>query len=135
VSLEPELRAGIFVLATDGIIETIMENLVENAISFSPSGGAVAVRLIRDRDWAHLSVVDQGPGVPVGKLTHIFDRYYSERQITETSDRPPTYFGIGLSIVRRNVEALGGAVEAENRRPEGLIIHLRLPIAVPPRNT
>ena len=133
VSLETELSPGILVLATEEMIETVMENLVENAISFSPPGGSVAIRLTRDRGAAHITVSDQGPGVPAPELGHIFDRYYSERQAAESSDRPQTYFGIGLSIVRRNIEALGGDVRAENRTPQGLAVHVRLPLAAAER--
>jgi two-component system sensor histidine kinase ChvG len=133
VSLQGDLQPDTLVLATEEMIERIMENLVENAMSFSPAGGDVAVRLVREDGTAHITVSDQGPGVPATELGRIFDRYYSERHAEETGESPPTYFGIGLSIVRRNVDAIGGAVEAENRAPHGLVIHVRLPLAQAPR--
>jgi two-component system sensor histidine kinase ChvG len=129
VSLNAELGSGNLVLATAEMIETVLENLVENAISFSPNGGEVKVRLMREHDMAQITVSDQGPGVPAAELGHIFDRYHSERKIAETSNRSPTYFGIGLSIVRRNVEALDGNVAAENQSPRGLVVRVSLPLA------
>jgi two-component system, OmpR family, sensor histidine kinase ChvG len=67
--------------------------------------------------------------VPVGQLDRIFDRYYSERRAETTSENPSSYFGIGLWIARRNVEAMGGTIEAENGRPRGLAVRVRLPLA------
>ncbi len=54
----------------------------------------------------------------------IFDRYFSARR----SRRESAAFGIGLPIARRNVEAMHGTIEAENREPQGLIVHIRLPM-------
>ena len=111
------------------MIETVVENLIDNAVSFSPRGSEILVHLTRDGSFAHLAVCDQGPGVPAGQLDRIFDRYYSERRAETTSGSPSSYFGIGLWIARRNVEAMGGAIEAENRNPRGLAVHVRLPLA------
>ena len=100
-----------------------------NAVSFSRRGSEILVHLTRDGPFAHLAVCDQGPGVPAGQLDRIFDRYYSERRAETTSESPSSYFGIGLWIARRNVEAMGGTIEAENRSPRGLEVHVRLPLA------
>jgi two-component system sensor histidine kinase ChvG len=67
--------------------------------------------------------------VSVEHLDHIFDRYYSERRAEAPSEASSSYFGIGLWIARRNVEAMGGTIEAENRTPHGLVVHVRLPLA------
>jgi len=64
-----------------------------------------------------------------GHLGQIFDRYYSERRDETPNGAPSSYFGIGLWIARRNVEAMGGTIEAENRTPHGLAVHIRLPLA------
>ena len=111
------------------MIETVGENLIDNAVSFSPAGSEVLVHLTRDGHFAHLTVSDEGPGVPDEQLERIFDRYYSERRPESASDAPSSYFGIGLWIARRNVEAMGGTIVAENRMPHGLAIHVRLPLA------
>jgi two-component system, OmpR family, sensor histidine kinase ChvG len=123
-----DLLPGLLVLGTEEMIETVLENLIDNAASFSPPGGEIVVHLSREGGVAHLSVCDQGPGVPEGQLTSIFERYYSERR-SGTSENHVSYFGIGLWIARRNVEAMGGTIDAENRTPNGLAVHIRLPLA------
>jgi signal transduction histidine kinase len=65
--------------------------------------------------------------VPPAQLNEIFDRYFSARRSGKTDGAPG--FGIGLSIARRNVEAMLGTIEAQNRAPQGLIVHIRLPVA------
>jgi two-component system sensor histidine kinase ChvG len=111
------------------MIETVLENLIDNAASYSPAGSEVLVRLRQERTTAHIEVIDSGPGVPPAQLDQIFDRYFSARWRSKESDATPGYFGIGLSIARRNVEAMQGTIEAENRAPHGLTIHIRLPVA------
>jgi two-component system sensor histidine kinase ChvG len=129
LTISADLLPGLFVLGTEEIIETIVENLIDNAVSFSPVGCEVLVHLTRDGRFAHLTVSDEGPGVPPGQLERIFERYYSERLAEPASDAPSSYFGIGLWIARRNVEAMGGNINAENLAPHGLAIHVRLPLA------
>ena len=109
------------------MIETVLENLIDNAASYAPAGSEVLVRLRPERDTAHIEVIDSGPGVPPAQLDQIFDRYFSARRSARDGDAGS--FGIGLSIARRNVEAMHGAIEAENRAPQGLTVHIRLPIA------
>jgi two-component system, OmpR family, sensor histidine kinase ChvG len=129
LTITADLLPGLFVLGTEEMIETVVENLIDNAVSFSPRGSEILVHLTRDGPFAHLAVSDQGPGVPAGQLDRIFDRYYSERRAEMTSESASSYFGIGLWIARRNVEAMGGTIEAENRSPHGLAVHIRLPLA------
>jgi two-component system, OmpR family, sensor histidine kinase ChvG len=129
LTLTADLLPGLFVLGTEEMIETVVENLIDNAVSFSPRGSEILVHLTRDGPFAHLAVCDQGPGVPAGQLDRIFDRYYSERRAEMTSESPSSYFGIGLWIARRNVEAMGGTIEAENGKQSGLAVHVRLPLA------
>jgi len=129
LTISADLLPGLYVLGTEEMIETVVENLIENAVSFSPAGSEILVHLTRDRRFAHLTVSDQGPGVPAEQLERIFDRYYSERRTDAASEATSSYFGIGLWISRRNVEAIGGTIEAENLEPKGLAIHVRLPLA------
>src|SRR5215470_12862135 len=127
--LSTDLVPGLFVLGTEEIIESIAENLIDNAVSFAPPGSEILVHLTSNDSFAHLTVSDQGPGVPVGQLERIFDRYYTERRVEAPNEPAESHFGIGLSIARRNVEAMGGTIEAENRIPHGLAVHIRLPLA------
>jgi two-component system sensor histidine kinase ChvG len=129
IHLRGELSSGVYVLGSESIIETIIENLIDNAASFAPAGSEILVRLRQERDIAHIEVVDEGPGVAPTQLDQIFERYFSARRKGAQGDAGPGSFGIGLSIARRNVEAMRGAIEAENRIPQGLVIHIRLPVA------
>lgn len=120
------------VLAGEELLETVMENLLENAISFSAPGSQIIVRLDRRDGEAELSVEDEGPGVDPKHLSRIFDRYYSHRPNAQPgmmNGAPQSHFGVGLWIVRRNVEAIGGRVWAENGPEKGLIVTMRLPLA------
>lgn len=125
----------VIVLAGDDLLETVFENLLDNAISFSPKGGEIRVELRRNGGWCELSVCDRGPGVHAEDLDRIFDRYYTDRQAKDETDRDvqtlPTdenHFGVGLWIVRRNIEAIGGAVFAQNRIGGGLKVTTRIPL-------
>jgi two-component system sensor histidine kinase ChvG len=63
-------------------------------------------------------------------LARIFDRYFSHRpQRASGDEHNATHFGIGLWVARRNVEALGGTISAENRKPHGLLMRVTLPLA------
>jgi two-component system, OmpR family, sensor histidine kinase ChvG len=129
LTISADLLPGLYVLGTEEMVETVVENLIENAASFSPAGSEILVHLTREGRFAHLTISDQGLGVPIEHLDRIFDRYYSERRAETAGDAASSYFGIGLWISRRNVEAMGGTIEAENLVPQGLSIHVRLPLA------
>ena len=111
------------------MIETVIENLLDNAESFSPEGGAIKLGLSVEQRSAVLTIEDEGPGVEPANLERIFDRYFSVRTNGHASHNGATHFGIGLWVVRRNVEALGGKVAAENCAPHGLKVRVTLPLA------
>ena len=130
ITLRGTVAGNVRVHANMEMIETVVENLLDNAISFSPHGESIGVRLEPRGDSAELLIVDSGPGVPEGDLPRIFERYFSQRPERDSSeDHPATHFGIGLWITRRNIEALGGTVAAENRSPAGLLMRVTLPLA------
>jgi two-component system sensor histidine kinase ChvG len=114
------------VMATTDSLETVIENLLDNAIGFSPTGGTVTVTVTRKDGEVWLAVADQGPGVPAGQMEHIFRRSFSYRP--GASDGAP-HSGIGLAVVRRTVELLGGTARAENLPGAGLRVTLVLPAA------
>ncbi|MGE5145539.1 MAG: sensor histidine kinase [Candidatus Eiseniibacteriota bacterium] len=126
------LHPGVTVMAAPGAIEAIVNNVIDNAISFSPPGGEITIELARIGGGCALSIEDDGPGVDPACLERIFDRYVSmrpERPADESRTSPldDVHSGLGLWIVRRNAEALGGIVEAANRPGGGLCIRIALP--------
>jgi two-component system, OmpR family, sensor histidine kinase ChvG len=99
------------ILGYDNRLGQVVRNLVDNAVSFSPAGSTVTVRLRRLARQVEFRVDDEGPGINPDQMARVFDRFYT--------DRPPGYFGknsgLGLSISRQIVEAHGGKITAANR--------------------
>jgi two-component system sensor histidine kinase ChvG len=108
----------------------VFRNLIGNAESFSPPGGAIHVQIARQGRFVEVSVSDDGPGIPESKLEAIFDRFYSERPAGEKFG---THSGLGLSISKQIVLAHDGTIQAENRRDKdgnvkGARFTVRLPV-------
>lgn len=119
VAATPRVRGEKFLLAQ------AVGNLVQNALDFTPPGGAVALTLDVDGGRAIIAVEDNGPGVPDYSLEKIFDRFYS-------LPRPDTgrkSSGLGLSIVREIARLHGGEVSLENRAGGGARAAFVLPLA------
>jgi two-component system sensor histidine kinase ChvG len=110
----------------------VLENIFDNAIEVSPNGSKIIVELRSVQNRAELAVLDRGPGVPHGELTRIFERYVSLRSKPKPSedgdDEASPHMGIGLWIVRRNLQAIGGSIRAENRPDGGLAMVMRFPL-------
>ncbi|MBS1052645.1 stimulus-sensing domain-containing protein [Gluconobacter kondonii] len=114
---DPPLKA----LAVEDRLVQVLRNLIGNAVSFSPPKGTIALHASA-RDIAgsgpgtgsvvEITITDQGPGIPPGKLESIFDRFYSERPQTENFGQ---HSGLGLAISRQIIHALRGNLFAENR--------------------
>jgi two-component system sensor histidine kinase ChvG len=134
VDLALNVDDHITVLAGTDLLETVVENVLENAISFSPPGSRLSVELHRAGGQAELTIQDQGPGVPPMMLNRIFERYYSSRPahdpeaVSGEVDDKDRHYGIGLWIVQRNVTAVGGSVIAENVPAGGLRVRILLPL-------
>lgn len=107
-------------------IVQILDNLLANAISFSPPGAPLSISLEAGQGRLIFALCDRGPGIPAGKLETIFDRFYSERPSDEAFG---THSGLGLSIARQIAEAHGGSLTASNRKNGGACFTLSLPLA------
>ncbi len=104
--------------AQEGQVVQIFRNLIENAISFSPSDGTITVTARREGTTIRIDVADQGPGIPNGKEEAIFDRFYTERP---EGEKFGTHSGLGLSISRQIAEAHGGSLTARNIERDGRV--------------
>jgi two-component system sensor histidine kinase ChvG len=112
--------AGPFrVRANEGRVVQVFQNLLSNALSFSPAPGHVKIAIRREGIWIVATVDDEGPGIPKGGLARIFERFYSERP---EGERFGMHSGLGLSISRQIVESHGGTIRVENRVKEGGVI-------------
>lgn len=118
---------GTAVVFGDGSrLTRVIENLVENAVSFSPPGGLVQVAATRDGDDVVIRVEDEGPGVPVEAREAIFNRFHSDRPESEEFGR---HSGLGLAIAKAIVEGHNGSIIATDRdnAPNGAKFVIRLP--------
>lgn len=117
------------VRAVEDRLVQVLRNLIGNAQSFSPPRGRIILGARTTGSMVEITVEDEGPGIPEGKLEHIFDRFYSERPQGEYFGQ---HSGLGLSISRQIVEALKGRISAENRRNEaGDVIGARFVVRLP----
>jgi two-component system sensor histidine kinase ChvG len=131
IHVDVPLRDPLMVMGREGRLGQVLRNLLANAISFSPPGGRIDLYGRRQDRSIIVTVQDQGPGVPPDKLGAIFERFYSERP---KGEKFGLHSGLGLSISKQIVEALGGRLTAENvTGPEGKVMGarfvLRLPVA------
>ena len=106
-------------------LSQVVENLLENALSFAPPESVVTIRLTADREVVRLEVEDEGPGVPEEHIERIFDRFFSYRP--EEDDSGLQHTGLGLAIVKAIVEGHGGTVSARNGETMGAIFEIALP--------
>ena len=126
INVERAIEPGVMVKGGAEQLETVLENLLDNAIDFSPKDSKLSVKVTQKGKNVRLSVGDEGPGVSDEKLEHVFQRYVSDREEQE-NDNGLAHSGIGLWLVRRHIEAMGGEVHAANRKPSGLEIAISLP--------
>lgn len=122
-------------IATDNVtlpadfekLRIILDNLMSNAIKFSPPGGAISIAARANGTHLQLDIADEGPGILPGDRAHIFDPFYQGAQAVHGIVKGT---GIGLSIVKEYTQAHGGSVEIVDRgdRP-GALLRVQLPLA------
>ncbi|HYC53197.1 MAG TPA: ATP-binding protein [Gemmatimonadaceae bacterium] len=112
-------------------IAQVLDNLLENALKFSPSDGVVRVSLREEHGTAVLVVADEGPGVPDDDKDRIFERFYQTSVGRSVASRG---VGLGLAICRHVVQAHGGRIVVKDNAPCGAAFEVRLPgaLLVPP---
>jgi two-component system sensor histidine kinase ChvG len=120
---------GTAVVFGDGSrLTRVIENLIENAISFSPPEGLVQVAATRDKEEVLIRIEDEGPGVPIESREAIFNRFHSIRPESEEFGR---HSGLGLAIAKAIVEGHNGTIEVQDRDNDspGAKFVIRLPVA------
>jgi len=123
IELELECEDRVPVLGERESLVSMIDNLINNAIKYSPPGGTVAVHLSRDGTHAVLTVADQGPGVPAALRERVFDRFF------RNPDQSQSGSGLGLAIVKSVVDRHGGEVRLGATASGGLLATVRLPLA------
>lgn len=109
------------------LLERALENVLRNAIAYSPEGSQISVRMTGSEQQVQIRVLDQGPGIPEDKLEAVFEPFM--RLSSERSEQGRSG-GIGLAIVRAAIARHQGAVSASNRPGGGLEVRIILPASV-----
>jgi two-component system, OmpR family, sensor histidine kinase BaeS len=110
----------------------VLNNLLDNALRYTPAGGAVQIRLTTFKRAARIAVVDTGEGIDPLDLPYLFDRFY---RADRSRNRRTGGSGLGLAIVRQLVQAHGGRIWAESPPVEqnrGSVFLLELPLSQEP---
>ena len=108
-----EVPDGVLALADPDRLTQVLSNLVRNAINYTPEGGVVSIQVTSgDPDRVHIGVSDTGVGISPADLEHVFERFY---RADSSRARNSGGFGLGLSIARELVEAMGGTLTATSQ--------------------
>jgi len=106
-------------------LELIWSNLLDNAIRYSPPDKEVVIAVSRDNGNVRVDVRDRGPGIELGQLQRIFERF---QRADPSRSRETGGYGLGLAIAKAMAEAYGGSIAAESQPGKGTIFSVRLPI-------
>jgi signal transduction histidine kinase len=107
-------------------LKMAIQNILTNALKFSPEGSTIQIRVTEADGKLQIAVEDPGCGIPASELSHIFEPFYRG---THAREQQVEGSGLGLSIVKRIVEAQSGRITAKSELGKGTTITLHLPIA------
>lgn len=107
-------------------LRRVVDNLLGNAVKFTPAGGTITVRMRQEGERVVLEVSDSGIGIPSDQLGRIFERFY---QVKEPARRKRGGIGLGLALVKEIVETYGGKVTVESEVGQGSTFMVTLPIS------
>jgi two-component system, OmpR family, phosphate regulon sensor histidine kinase PhoR len=127
--LEAEVSAGsVWGMADLEGLRTIADNLVDNAINYTPAGGRISVRWRREGDWIVFEVEDTGVGIVKENQARIFERFY---RVDRARSREVGGTGLGLSIVKHMCQVFGGQIKVTSQLGKGSTFTVRLRAAEP----
>jgi two-component system sensor histidine kinase CreC len=120
---ENETRGDVIVAGNEFMLQQVVDNLIGNAIEFSPQQGRVNILCQSQGDEVIIEVVDEGVGIPDYAITRVFERFYSlPRPLSGKRSS-----GLGLTFSKRAIELHGGKISIENLKRESLSLkHLKL---------
>jgi signal transduction histidine kinase len=133
VSLSAELAAELLWISADvGLIERALENVLDNALRYTPEGGRIDIKLEPLGEWLRIEVCDTGPGIAPSELPLVFDRFHRVQKSGDASEAMGS--GLGLAIAKRAVELHGGNILCESTVGEGTTFRFELPADTPVLN-
>ncbi|SDK35411.1 cell wall metabolism sensor histidine kinase WalK [Alkalibacterium thalassium] len=118
------LREAIFVEVDPDRMIQVLDNIMNNAIKYSPDGGTITGRMQKTDDAVIISISDEGMGIPKADLNKIFTRFY---RVDRARSRAMGGSGLGLAISKEVVEQHGGRIWAESKEGKGTTFYLSLP--------
>lgn len=124
ITVDCNATAGIWVNGSPSLLSSAIENVVRNAIRYTPENGHIQVNLTRNANQAVITITDNGPGVPDTELDKIFRPFH---RIEHSRDRQSGGHGVGLAICAAAVANHNGSVCAENSQEGGLKVTIKLP--------
>jgi signal transduction histidine kinase len=128
VDLKCEAAPGLPLVDADlGLIERVLDNLIDNALQHTPIGGAVRIAIDALGDGVRVCVADTGAGIAAVDLAHVFDRHWRGGASGRADGA-----GLGLAIARRIVELHGTTIEVESELARGTCFTFALPSGAPP---
>ena len=126
VALQVEPPAEAFTVIADiSLIQRVLENLVGNALKYTPRGGKVTISVKPSSETVDVSVADTGPGIPEAALPHIFDRFY-KADLEDTKSNGS--MGLGLAIAKRILELHSSEIRVISEERRGTRFHFDLPL-------
>jgi len=114
-----------FVNADIGLIERVLENLIENAVHNTPAGGSVRLQLSPQRENVAVQVSDTGHGIPTKDLSHIFNRFY---QLEKGRKSELGHSGLGLAITKKILELHNRSIDVASALGAGTTFSFQLPV-------
>jgi signal transduction histidine kinase len=123
LTIRVDAPPGLVVPLDRNRMRQVLANLLDNAVKYTPGGGAIDITATTETDWILLAVTDTGIGIPADELPHVWDRLYRGDKSRSTRG-----LGLGLSLVRAIVEAHGGSVDVSSAPGGGSRFELRLPV-------
>ncbi len=128
IQFTSELSESLPTVKTDSEkLETILSNLISNALKFTPPSGLVKVSAIVENEVLILKVIDNGRGIASNSINNIFDRFY---QVTPTDSSHAEGTGIGLALVKEYSELMKGRVKVESNAEHGTTFTVTLPVMI-----
>lgn len=125
INIELDLPQTLPLIFADlGMVERVLNNLMDNALKFTPTGGTVTLKMAAASKGVEVHIVDNGPGIPEADQPHIFDRY---KKVSRNQDGSSQGAGLGLAIVKKILELHDQSIQVQSRLKEGTAFIFQLP--------
>ena len=125
ISLNARVQQGLpFVYADISLIERLLENLIENAMSHTPKGGLINISLLPGKTQMTVEIEDTGVGIPKSDIPYIFDRFYQQEKSRSRQEQS----GLGLAIVKRIIELHNSQISVVSELNKGTCFTFSLPM-------